>query len=35
VFVPGKPFQSRLLFVIEAPFWCSTLGLLPGRTHKH
>jgi hypothetical protein len=39
VFVPGKPFQPRLMFVSkagtypsEAPFRCSTL-LVPGLTH--
>ncbi len=42
MFVPGKPFQSSLMFLGEAgaypskvPFRCSTLGLAPGLNHKH
>ncbi len=42
MFVSGKHFQDRLLFLSkaraylsEAPFMCSTLAQAPGRTHKH
>ncbi len=42
MFVPGRPFQARLIFVSkagafpsEALLRCSTLGLSPGLTHKH
>jgi hypothetical protein len=42
VFVRGKPIQPSLLFVSkaevylrEAPFRSSTVGYVPGLTHKH
>jgi hypothetical protein len=41
VFVPGKPFQTSLMFVgkartypTEEPFRCSTPGWAPGLAHK-
>jgi len=40
--VPGKPFQLSPMFASKAgansskaPFWCSTLELAPGLTHKY
>ncbi len=42
MFVPGRPFQLRLIFesksrtyLSETPFGCSTIGQAPALTHKH